>query len=66
MHGIPEDESYEKVLTANNQLRALAVSAPREWRQTDERILLADSMVKFWHSYITARVHLRLAMTNDR
>lgn len=65
MRGIPEDESYEKVLTADRRLRALAASAPREWWQTDERNPLADSMVKFWHNYILARVHLRPAMMND-
>jgi hypothetical protein len=65
MRGIPEDESYEKVLAADRRLRALAASAPREWWQADERSPLADSMVKFWHKYIIARVHLQPAMMND-
>jgi hypothetical protein len=65
MRDISEDESYQKVLIADRRLRALAALAPRDWWQTDERSLLADSMVKFWHSYITARAHLRPAMMND-
>ncbi|KAH8652236.1 hypothetical protein BX600DRAFT_472166 [Xylariales sp. PMI_506] len=62
MRAVPQDESYEKVLAADRQLRALAASAGSVWWRTEEGDPLADLMVKFWHCYITARVHLRPAM----
>ncbi len=65
MHGVAESEAYEKVLGADHKLRTLAASVPRAWWQVREGGPLADLLVRFWHNYITARVHLRPAMMNN-
>jgi hypothetical protein len=65
VRGVSEAECYEAVLSADSRLRVLAGQAPRTWWQTNDTDPLAERLVKFWHYYITARVHLRPAMTND-
>ena len=65
MHGVPESQAYEKVLGADRKLRALAASTPRVWWHDNNCGPLADLLVKFWHNYIAARVHLRPAMMNN-
>nr|POF04439.1 dehydrocurvularin biosynthesis regulator [Quercus suber] len=65
LSGTSDDASYEKVLNADRQLRALASSAARTWWGECEDAPLADLLVKFWHCYLMARVHLRPGMMNS-
>nr|POE48975.1 putative transcription factor gsfr1 [Quercus suber] len=65
LRGGSDATCYEKVLSADRQLRALATSAPRLWWDHNEGAPLPDLLVKFWHNYIMARVHLRPGMMND-
>ncbi|KAK4539351.1 hypothetical protein LTR36_011008 [Oleoguttula mirabilis] len=61
--GVPHMESYEMVLNADHQLRALASSAPKAWwQQSADGLSLACLLVKFWHHYTMARIHLRPSM----
>lgn len=64
VHGVSEAERYEAVLSADRRLRVLAGQVPRAWWQTNDTDTLADRLVRFWHYYITARVHLRPALAN--
>ena len=59
MHGSPLAESYEKVLGADRQLRALATEAPKGWWHDSDHRSVAELLVQFWHFYFLARVHLR-------
>lgn len=73
----PGGELYEQVLSADRELRALAAQMPPGWwtepspePATGSRSAPAENdynhateLVKFWHCYITARVHLHAAMS---
>ena len=61
--GISNIDSYEKVLSADHDLRVLAALPPKTWWTGEERSL-TEHMVQFWHHYHVARVHLRPAMMN--
>ena len=65
VRGVSDAESYEKVLSADRSLRELAASVSRAWWQQYEGGPIAELLVKFWHCYITLRVHLRPAIKND-
>lgn len=65
VRGSSHAESYEKVLSADRQLRALAALAPKAWWQDSEGASLDHLLVKFWHCYIMARAHLRPGTMND-
>ncbi|EME47654.1 hypothetical protein DOTSEDRAFT_21418 [Dothistroma septosporum NZE10] len=63
--GRNDDEMFEKVLTIERQLRSLKAETPKQWwRETDEN-LSADLLIQFWHYYLTARMHLHAAMSED-
>lgn len=65
LRGASPAESYEKVLSADRQLRALGASAPKVWWGDSEDEPLANLLVKFWHHYFLARVHLRPGLISD-
>jgi hypothetical protein len=58
-------DCYELVLQADRDLRQLAASATQTWWNSHGHLSLADRMVQFWHHYVLARIHLRLATVDD-
>lgn len=63
--GQNDDEMFEKVLPIDRQLRSLKAETPKQWwRETDDT-LSADLLLQFWHYYLTTRIHLHAAMSED-
>lgn len=63
--GQPAAESYEKVLRADRLIRALATSTPRTWWSEIDTGSVAERLVRLWHFYILARIHLRPGMLSQ-
>lgn len=65
VRGRQQADSYEKVLRADHQMRALAASVPKAWWRDSEGDSIDELLVRFWHDYILARIHLRPGMIDD-
>ncbi|KAF2160843.1 hypothetical protein M409DRAFT_59630 [Zasmidium cellare ATCC 36951] len=61
----PKEKIYERVLAIEGRLRALKAETPRNWWAETPSELHAGQLVQFWHYYLTTRIHLHLAMSND-
>ncbi|KXT04575.1 hypothetical protein AC578_8702 [Pseudocercospora eumusae] len=63
--GSTQEEIYEKILNMDKDLRSLKSSTPISWWKEEFTFLSADALVQFWNYYLTARIHLHPAMSND-
>lgn len=58
-------ERYAEVLRIDQELISLASIPPPSWWSTDTPGILPDQVLKYWHSYLTIRVHLKFTLQKD-
>lgn len=63
--GRPLMELFNTVIGTDQELRSLASLAPKSWRNINGFELSIDTLLQYWHHYITVRTHLQLALKYD-
>ncbi|KAI5368105.1 hypothetical protein Slin15195_G032380 [Septoria linicola] len=59
------EDVHDNVIALDKELRALKSSTPASWWQESSEYLSASLLVQYWNFYLTLRLHLHAAMTND-
>ncbi|KAK4505996.1 hypothetical protein PRZ48_003961 [Zasmidium cellare] len=61
----PKEKIYERVLSIEGRLRSLKSETPKSWWSEHASELDPSQLVQFWSFYLTTRIHLHMAMSND-
>lgn len=60
----PDSELFDKVLRADQDLRSLRAMTPDIWWSLGPQYGIPDHLMQYWHTYLTIRAHLQLALRN--
>lgn len=63
--GRPLTDLLEAVMVADHELRSLAGRTPPNWMNLNWSGVLIDTLLQYWHHYLTVRTHLQLALKCD-
>lgn len=63
--GRPLTDLFEAVMVADHEIRALASRTPPNWMNLNWSGVLIDTLLQYWHHYLTVRTHLQLALKCD-
>jgi hypothetical protein len=64
--GRPLTELFNAVIATDQELRSLASLTPKTWWEINPELELSiNSVLQFWHHYLTVRTHLQLALKYD-
>ncbi|KAK6002992.1 hypothetical protein QM012_000837 [Aureobasidium pullulans] len=61
----PVPDLLSAVMSTDQDLQAVTKEAPASWWMDSPSVLTPAALFQYWHSYLTIRTHLRLALAYD-